>query len=40
MEYIPLVEDFPCIKRWDAAHELPGADDFARYITSKDLWHL
>ena len=37
MEYIPLVEDFPCIKRWDAAPELPGADDFARYITSKGL---
>lgn len=35
MEYIPLVEEFPCIKRWDAAPELPGADDFARYITSK-----
>lgn len=35
MEYIPLVEDFPCIRRWDAAPELPGADDFARYITSK-----
>lgn len=37
MEYIPIVEDFPCIKRWDAAPELPGADDFARYITSKGL---
>lgn len=35
MEYIPLIEDFPCIKRWDAAPELPGADDFARFITSK-----
>lgn len=35
MEYIPLIEEFPCIKRWDAAPELPGADDFARYITSK-----
>ena len=36
MEYIPLIEEFPCIKRWDAAPELPGADDFARYITSKE----
>ena len=35
MAYIPLIEEFPCIKRWDAAPELPGADDFARYITSK-----
>ncbi len=34
-EYIPLIEEFPCIKRWDAAPELSGADDFARYITSK-----
>lgn len=37
MEYIPIVEDFPCIKRWDAAPELPGADDFARFITSKGI---
>ena len=35
MEYIPLIEEFPCIRRWDAAPELPGAMDFARYITSK-----
>ncbi|MDE6206344.1 MAG: N-acetylglucosamine-6-phosphate deacetylase [Muribaculaceae bacterium] len=35
MEYISLVNDFPCIKRWDAAPELPGADEFGRYITSK-----
>lgn len=37
IEYIPIVEDFPCIKRWDAAPEMPGADDFARYITSKGI---
>lgn len=37
MEYIPLVEEFPCIRRWDAAPELPGADDFGRFITSKGL---
>ena len=35
MEYVPLIEKYPCIKRWDAAPELPGADEFARYITSK-----
>lgn len=35
MEYVPLLEEFPCIKRWDAAPEMPGADDFGKYITSK-----
>ena len=35
MEYIPIIEDYPCIRRWDAAPELPGADDFARFITGK-----
>lgn len=35
MEYMPLIEDYPCIRRWDAAPELPGADDFGKYITSK-----
>lgn len=34
-EYIPIIEDFDCIKRWDAAPELPGARQFAEYITSK-----
>lgn len=34
-EYIPLLEQIPCIKRWDAAPELPGAMQFGRYITSK-----
>lgn len=32
-EYKPLVEKWKCIKRWDAAPELPGALDFARYLT-------
>lgn len=34
-EYIPLLEETHCIKRWDAAPELPGAIEFGRYITSK-----
>lgn len=34
-EYIPLLENTSCIKRWDAAPELPGAMQFGKYITSK-----
>ncbi|MBR2932139.1 MAG: N-acetylglucosamine-6-phosphate deacetylase [Rikenellaceae bacterium] len=34
-EYIPLLEETNCIKRWDAAPELPGAIEFGRHITSK-----
>lgn len=34
-EYIPLIEKYSCIKRWDASPELPGACEFAEYITSK-----
>ena len=34
-EYIPLLEETCCIKRWDAAPELPGAMQFGKYITSK-----
>lgn len=34
-EYIPLIEKWPCIKRWDAAPELPGADEFGKFISSK-----
>ena len=34
-EYIPLLESTRCIKRWDAAPELPGAMQFGKYITSK-----
>ncbi|MBQ5664166.1 MAG: N-acetylglucosamine-6-phosphate deacetylase [Bacteroidaceae bacterium] len=37
MEYIPLVEKWGCIKRWDAAPELPGAMQFAKYITAKGI---
>lgn len=36
-EYIPLVEKYNCIKRWDAAPELPGAMQFGKYITSKGI---
>jgi len=34
-EYIPLLEETKCIKRWEAAPELPGATAFGRYITRK-----
>ena len=34
-EYIPIVEKWNCIKRWDAAPELPGAMQFGKYITAK-----
>lgn len=34
-EYIPIVENWSCIKRWDAAPELPGAMQFGKYITGK-----
>ena len=36
-EYIPLVEKWNCIKRWDAAPELPGAMQFGKYITEKGI---
>ena len=39
-EYIPLLEETHCIKRWDAAPELPGAMQFGKYVTSKACWHL
>lgn len=34
-EYIHIVEDYNCLRRWDAAPELPGALKFGKYITSK-----
>ena len=37
MEYIPLVEKWDCIKRWDAAPELRGAMQFGKYITTKGI---
>lgn len=36
-EYKPLIESTSCIKRWDISPELPGAHDFARYLTSKGI---
>lgn len=36
-QYIPIVEKWGCIKRWDAAPELPGAIEFGKYITSKGI---
>ena len=34
-EYTSLLESTDCIKRWDAAPELPGAMQFGKYITAK-----
>lgn len=36
-EYIPIVEEWKCIKRWDAAPELPGAMQFGKYISGKGI---
>ena len=36
-EYIPIVENWHCIKRWDAAPELPGAMQFGKDITGKGI---
>ncbi len=34
-EYVPIVENCPCLKRWDAAPELPGAIQFGRYCSER-----
>jgi N-acetylglucosamine-6-phosphate deacetylase len=34
-EYKEILSAFPCIKRWSAAPELPGALEFGEYVTSK-----
>ncbi len=36
-EYIPLLEETSCIKRWDASPELPGAIQFGKYVSSKGI---
>ena len=36
-EYIHIVEDFDCMRRWDTAPELPGAVEMGKYITSKGI---
>lgn len=36
-EYKPIVEDFVSLKRWDAAPELPGTDEFGDYLTEKGI---
>lgn len=36
-EYIPFAEKWTCIRRWDAAPELPGAIPFGKYITGKGI---
>ncbi len=34
-EYVPIVEGCPCLKRWDAAPELPGAIQFGKYCSER-----
>ena len=34
-EYKPLIEDFECIRRWDAAPEMEGSCEMAEYLASK-----
>lgn len=32
-EYVDLIDKYPCIKRWDAAPEMPGAIEFGKYAS-------
>lgn len=34
-EYVPITEEFSCVKRWDAAPELPHSKEFASYLVGK-----
>ncbi len=36
-EYIPVVEMAPCLARWDAAPELPGALQFGKFCSEKGI---
>lgn len=36
-EYVPIIEEFSSIKRWDAAPELEGSREFATYLRSKGI---
>lgn len=36
-EYRGIVEKYSCIRRWDAAPEIEGADEFATYLRSKGI---
>lgn len=36
-EYIPIVENSSCLRRWDAAPEMPGAIQFGRYCAEKGI---
>lgn len=36
-EYVSILENTNCIKRWDASPELPGAHEFAQYVRSKGI---
>jgi len=36
-EYTHIVEDYDCMRRWDAAPELPGAVEMGKYVTGKGI---
>lgn len=36
-EYVHIVENSPCLKRWDAAPEMPGSVQFGRYCADNGI---